>query len=164
MRAFLYRPQSVFFRRALFQVHLWAGIVAGLYLVVVCATGAALVFRIDMQRAAHPALFTPRDGPSAHPATVLEQVRDAFPADEVSFVEAPSRLRPVYLAYLRRGNDFPAVLVDPFAVESIASGLEQVTEPEEASRLRALGRERARQFHWSTAASRTLEVYRSLVS
>ena len=57
-----------------------------------------------------------------------------------------------------------AVLVDPFAVESIASGLEQVTEPEEASRLRALGRERARQFHWSTAASQTLEVYRSLVS
>lgn len=113
MRAFLYRPQTVFFRRALFQVHLWTGLVAGLYLFVVCVTGAALMFRIDMQRAAHPALFTPRAGPSAQPATVLERVREAFPADEVSFVEAPSRLRPVYLAYLRRGNDFPAVLVDP---------------------------------------------------
>ena len=113
MRALLYRPQTVFFRRALFQLHLWTGIVAGLYLFVVCVTGAALMFRIDMQRAAHPALFTAGAGPSAHPATVLEQVRDAFPADEVSFVEAPSRLRPVYLAYLRRGNDFPAVLVDP---------------------------------------------------
>jgi uncharacterized iron-regulated membrane protein len=113
MRAFLYRPQNVLFRRALFQVHLWTGIVAGLYIFVVCITGAALVFRIDMQRAAHPALFTPGHGPSAHPASVLEQVRDAFPADEVSFVEAPSRLRPVYLAYLKRGNDFPAVLVDP---------------------------------------------------
>lgn len=113
MRVCLYRPQTVFFRRALFQVHLWTGIAAGLYIFVVCVTGAALVFRIDMQRAAHPELFTSADGPPANPATVLEQVRDAFPADEVSFVEAPSRLRPVYLAYLKRGADFPAVLVDP---------------------------------------------------
>jgi glycosyltransferase involved in cell wall biosynthesis len=55
-----------------------------------------------------------------------------------------------------------AVLVDPFSAESIASGLEQVTNPEEAARLRALGRERVRLFHWSSAAERTLEVYRRL--
>jgi uncharacterized iron-regulated membrane protein len=97
----------------LFQIHLWTGIGVGVYIFVVCVTGAALVFRIDMQRAAHSSLFTPGEGPPAHPATVLERVRDAFPADEVSFVEAPSRLRPVYLAYLRRGDDFQAVLADP---------------------------------------------------
>lgn len=113
MSGFLHRPQTLLIRRALFQLHLWTGITVGLYIVVVCITGAALVFRIDMQRAANPALFTPGDGPPVHPATVLERVRDAFPADGVSFVEAPSRLRPVYLVYLRRGDDFPAVLADP---------------------------------------------------
>lgn len=113
MPGFLHRPQTVLARRVLFQIHLWTGIAVGFYIFVVCVTGAALVFRIDMQRAAHPALFTPSPGPPAHPATVLERVRDAFPADAVSFVEAPSRLRPVYLAYLRRGDDFPAVLADP---------------------------------------------------
>jgi uncharacterized iron-regulated membrane protein len=97
----------------MFQIHLWIGVLAGLYIFVVCLTGAALVFRIDMQRAAHPALFTPGAGRMADPATVLERVRDAFPADGVSFVEVPSRVRPVYLAYLRRGNDFPAILIDP---------------------------------------------------
>jgi alpha-1,3-rhamnosyl/mannosyltransferase len=55
-----------------------------------------------------------------------------------------------------------AVLVDPFSAESIASGLEQVTHPEEAARLSALGRERVRLFHWTSAAERTLEVYRRL--
>jgi glycosyltransferase involved in cell wall biosynthesis len=55
-----------------------------------------------------------------------------------------------------------AILVDPFDVESIADGLERVTSPEEAARLRALGHERARRFHWSTAANQTLEIYRRL--
>jgi len=55
-----------------------------------------------------------------------------------------------------------AILVDPFAVESIESGLEQVTQQDEADRLRALGRERARLFLWSAAASQTVETYRRI--
>ncbi len=57
-----------------------------------------------------------------------------------------------------------AVLVDPFDVSSIEAGLEQVTSAGEAARLRALGRDRAREFHWRTAAERTIEVYRQLSS
>jgi glycosyltransferase involved in cell wall biosynthesis len=57
-----------------------------------------------------------------------------------------------------------AVLVDPFSVESIESGLEEVTNPEVAGRLRELGRERARRFQWSSAAARTIEVYRELAA
>jgi glycosyltransferase involved in cell wall biosynthesis len=53
-----------------------------------------------------------------------------------------------------------AILVDPFSLESIEAGLDRVTSPDEAQRLRSLGRERARQFHWSNAASRTAEIYR----
>ncbi len=53
-----------------------------------------------------------------------------------------------------------AILVDPFAVESIADGLEQATRPEEAIRLRALGHERTRRFTWSQAADATIETYR----
>jgi glycosyltransferase involved in cell wall biosynthesis len=56
-----------------------------------------------------------------------------------------------------------AILVDPFDVESIAAGLERATIPEEAERLRSLGRERVPQFRWSDAANATLSVYRDLV-
>jgi uncharacterized iron-regulated membrane protein len=49
VKAFIPHPQSLFLRRALFQVHLWVGILAGLYIFVVCITGAALVFRVNLR-------------------------------------------------------------------------------------------------------------------
>lgn len=55
-----------------------------------------------------------------------------------------------------------AILVDPLSLESIEAGLDRVTSADEAQRLRALGRERARQFHWSVAAGRTAEIYREV--
>ncbi len=42
--SFLQKPRSVWFRKALFQVHLWAGLVLGLYMAVIGTTGAILVF------------------------------------------------------------------------------------------------------------------------
>lgn len=113
MNGFLRKPQSVFLRRVLFQVHLWMGLAAGLYVFVVCATGSALVFRIDLQRALHPQLFTPGPGAPADAATIMEAVRDAFPGDRVSGVDAPTTVRPTYLAYVMRGSQFLTVLVDP---------------------------------------------------
>jgi glycosyltransferase involved in cell wall biosynthesis len=55
-----------------------------------------------------------------------------------------------------------AILVDPFDLESMVKGIEQITNEEEASRLRALGRERVRFFDWSLAAAATLDVYRTV--
>jgi len=55
-----------------------------------------------------------------------------------------------------------AILVDPFDVDSIIAGIEQVTVPEEAGRLRALGHERTRLFNWSSAAAQTVDVYRQV--
>jgi uncharacterized iron-regulated membrane protein len=110
---FIYRPQNVFLRKAIFQVHLWTGVLVGLYVFVVCITGAALVFRIDMQRALHPDLFTPSPGTHADAATILERVRDAFPNDRVSGIDAPTTVRPTYLAYVVRGDKFLTLLIDP---------------------------------------------------
>ena len=113
MKAFLHKPQSVFLRRALFQVHLWTGVLVGLYVFVVCTTGAALVFRIDMQRAASPELFTPSQGAAAHPAQIIESVLAKYPNHQVSFIDAPTTERPTYLAYPFKDNVYKAVLVDP---------------------------------------------------
>jgi uncharacterized iron-regulated membrane protein len=112
--SFFDRPQSVFLRRALFHVHLWLGVVAGLYIFVVCVTGAALVFRIDMQRALHPDLFTPSaPGPAADPVAIMESVTKAYPGETLSGIDAPTTERPTYLAYTSRGNDFRTLLLDP---------------------------------------------------
>jgi uncharacterized iron-regulated membrane protein len=113
VKAFLHRPQSVFLRKAIFQLHLWTGVLVGVYVFVVCVTGAALVFRIDLQRALHPDLFTPAIGTPADAATILERLRDAFPGDRVSGIDAPTTVRPTYLAYVVRGGTFLTLLVDP---------------------------------------------------
>jgi uncharacterized iron-regulated membrane protein len=42
------RPQNVWLRKALFQVHLWTGIGLGLYVLLMSVTGSALVFRREM--------------------------------------------------------------------------------------------------------------------
>ena len=44
------RPQNVWLRQALFQLHLWTGIGLGLYVLVMSVTGSALVFRREMAR------------------------------------------------------------------------------------------------------------------
>jgi len=41
----LKQPQRTFLRRALFQIHLWTGLIIGLYVVAVCVSGSAIVFR-----------------------------------------------------------------------------------------------------------------------
>jgi uncharacterized iron-regulated membrane protein len=95
-------------------VHLWVGIATGLYVFVVCVTGAALVFHIDMQRALFPQLFPSSGGaPPADAATVLETVRDAFPNDRISGIDAPTTTRSSYLAYVINDDTFQTLLLDP---------------------------------------------------
>ena len=112
--SFIDRPQSVFARRALFQGHLWLGLIAGSYIFVVCTTGAALVFRIEMQRALHPDLFTPSSsGPAADPVAIMESVTRSYPGEKLSGIDAPTAERPTYLAYTSSREDFRALLLDP---------------------------------------------------
>ena len=103
----------MFLRKVLFQVHLWTGIAIGLYIAVVCVTGAALVFRIHLQRAAFPHLFTATPGDLVDAATILDRVREAFPDDRISGIDAPTSARPTALAYVVRGDRFLTILVDP---------------------------------------------------
>ena len=105
-------------RRVLFQVHLWVGLIAGVYVLVISVTGAALVFRIDLQRAMHPHLFTPRTaGALADPVTIMESVSRAYPGHNLSGVDAPTTARPTYLAYVTTPGQFATVLIDPVSAE-----------------------------------------------
>lgn len=47
-RDWLRRPKSTWIRKAVFQIHLWSGLLLGLYVAVVCASGSAIVFRNDI--------------------------------------------------------------------------------------------------------------------
>jgi len=44
------RPQTVWLRKALFQVHLWTGIGLGFYVLLMSVSGSAVVFRRELTR------------------------------------------------------------------------------------------------------------------
>jgi uncharacterized iron-regulated membrane protein len=48
-------PQSVWLRKAAFQIHLWSGIGVGLYVLMISVTGSILVYRNELYEAATPA-------------------------------------------------------------------------------------------------------------
>ncbi len=50
-------PQRVFLRRALFQVHLWAGVILAAYAIVIGLTGSALIFKEELLRDLQPTLY-----------------------------------------------------------------------------------------------------------
>jgi uncharacterized iron-regulated membrane protein len=54
-RRWVRQPQTIWLRRALFQVHMWAGIGVGLYLFFISVTGSVLVYRNELFNAVTPA-------------------------------------------------------------------------------------------------------------
>jgi uncharacterized iron-regulated membrane protein len=100
-------------RRILFQAHRWVGLIAALYILVISISGAALVYRINLQRAFHPHLFTAASGVPADAATIMESVARAYPDHRLSGVDAPTTSRPTYLAYVTLPGAFKTVLIEP---------------------------------------------------
>jgi uncharacterized iron-regulated membrane protein len=50
----LRKPQTLWLRKATFQLHLWSGIGLGLYVLLISVTGSILVYRNELYRAATP--------------------------------------------------------------------------------------------------------------
>jgi uncharacterized iron-regulated membrane protein len=48
-KLWLHHPQKLWLRKAIFQIHLWSGVALGLYVVIVCVSGSAIVFRTDLE-------------------------------------------------------------------------------------------------------------------
>lgn len=78
--SFVTQPQSVKLRRALFQVHLWAGIALGLYVLAVSLSGSVIVYRRELDKllAARTIIVTPH-GRRLSDAQLLAAARATYP-------------------------------------------------------------------------------------
>jgi uncharacterized iron-regulated membrane protein len=113
----LRRPQTLWIRKAIFQVHLWTGIGVGLYILVVSVSGSAVVFRRELMRS-----FANRPDVSAHDAMTHRLSDDelsaaaarAFPDATVTKVwRGRNAERPVDI-WMKRGSTEIKHLFDPF--------------------------------------------------
>lgn len=119
---FFQRPQNSTIRKALFQIHLWLGLIVALYVVVVGATGAALVFRPQMQKATFPEFFqVPREPgqPDAPADTLIRKVLEHYPGYRLSGIDYPTHRRETYLWYLANESGFRTIFSHPVTGEVI---------------------------------------------
>ena len=111
--SFLHRPQQVLVRRLLFQLHIWTGLVTAIYALFIGLTGAALVFRADLQTWTYPAFFAQRDGAQlASPETVIASLERTFPGYRFSGFDYPSERRGTFLAYLAKDAELRTIFLD----------------------------------------------------
>jgi len=76
---FVRRPQSVWLRKAIFQIHLWTGIAMGLYVVAISVSGSALFFRNKINEAATGRKIVAGSGRLLTKGELIEAARRAYP-------------------------------------------------------------------------------------
>ena len=112
-------PQSVWLRRALFQIHLWTGIAVGVYILVISLTGSLLVFRVDLAKR-----FDKKDpistgtGPRLTTEQLKEAVARAYPGYTITrILESAKKPRLAVSVRLVRGSREMQRLFDPYTGE-----------------------------------------------
>lgn len=128
----LRQPQSLWVRKAIFQVHLWTGIGVGLYILVVCVSGSALVFRPELSMAfSRGPVMVNGSGPLLSDEEIKEAARRAYPGYEVNNVYREKTANAAVEVWLDQADKRTLRLFDPFTGEdlghSIPLGMRTVT-------------------------------------
>jgi uncharacterized iron-regulated membrane protein len=107
------QPQKVWLRRALFQVHLWSGIAAGLYILMMSVTGSVLVYRNELYIATTPEPILSKDsGPRLTDDQLGEAVRHLYPGYRVVNIGRASNPDQAVSVWLSRGDVIKKRLFD----------------------------------------------------
>lgn len=110
----LRQPQTVWLRKALFQVHLWTGICVGLYIVAVTASGSALVFKAGVNRLFVPPTTVVVSGTRLSEEQLRAAAEEQFPAFRVAGIDMPRRPDRAAEVTLVSGGYQQFRLLDPY--------------------------------------------------
>lgn len=121
------RPQRIWLRRVLFQVHLWIGLALGLYIVMLSVTGSVLVYRNELNLY----LSTPRpqyeaDRPVLPSDELRARAEAAYPGYAITRLgEQISRRNPTIEIWFERGEDRKERLFDPYTGVDLGDSVTQ---------------------------------------
>jgi uncharacterized iron-regulated membrane protein len=107
------QPYTLRWRKALFQVHLWIGVIIGLYVIAICASGCVLVFEQDLlndrpqlaQSAVHGAPDWER---------LVHVAMSANPGSTLAYIDMRSANRRIVPLGLKTGNETLVVYADSY--------------------------------------------------
>ena len=120
---FIDRPQRVWFRRALFQVHLWAGVGIGLYVIAISLSGSILVFQQDLLDDTHAAVSSAQNLVSFGEAVALAQ--GAHPDSHLQYIDNRNRNPKVVSILLANAHGAQVVNVDRAAGRIVDDSVRQ---------------------------------------
>ena len=113
-RQCLLQPQKLWFRKALFQVHLWSGIIAGLYILMISITGSVLVYSNELFRAATPEpIVSKGSGPRLNDDQLVQASTRRYPGYHVVHIGRAIDPDQAVDMWLQRGDQTRKRLFDP---------------------------------------------------
>ena len=118
------RPQTIWLRKALFQIHLWTGIGLGLYVLLMSVSGSAVVFRRELTRSL---AREPRVDAGPGPRMGEEQLRQIalrdFPGYQVTRVSLRKNADQAAEIWLELGNKKRQRLFNPYTGADLGDSL-----------------------------------------
>ncbi len=108
-------------RRIVFNLHLYIGLVVGLFLVIVALTGSLLVFREEIETRLYPELMiTDVRGEQAPVQRILDAVECAYPQDHIFSLRLPRQPGQTYLVKMNHAHDL-FIYADPYSGELLGA-------------------------------------------
>ncbi len=108
------RPQSVWLRKAIFQIHLWTGIAVGLYVVAISVSGSALFFRSIANEAAPGRRIVAGSGSLLTKDQLIEAAKRAYPGYAPTDISQGTRPGREVEITLERGTRRKYRIFDPY--------------------------------------------------
>ncbi len=109
------RPQSVWIRKAFFQVHLWVGLGIGLYVVAISLSGGALVYGPELTRKfSRRTVVVAESGRRMSVEELTQQAQRAYPTYEVDNIREAQTPEEPDDVVLERAHKRIERLFDPY--------------------------------------------------
>jgi uncharacterized iron-regulated membrane protein len=113
---FFNRPQDLFWRKAVFQIHLWSGVIVGLYIIAISISGSILVFETDLMD------HRPLTGSSGGVvwidySKVVDAAQSAYPSEPLASIDMRSKDRRIVTVVLKTGKRQRTVYVDAVSAQ-----------------------------------------------
>jgi uncharacterized iron-regulated membrane protein len=117
--SWLDRPQRTQLRRALYQLHLWIGLVLGVYIVVISVSGSAAVFRREVSIALIPRAVESVGDARLEDEPLRAALAAQYPQHRVVRIGEARRLESLVQVTFERNGAEIARLVDPYTGEVV---------------------------------------------
>ncbi len=116
-------PQSLWLRRALFRVHRWTGIGAGLYILAMSSTGSLIVYRDELTLALSAPVIVASQGTRMPLEELKQAARQHYPEYQLTKVyQATNPNQAVEITFERGGKSMER-LFDPYTGADLGNRL-----------------------------------------